>query len=363
VTTKQVLKAVMTSTLDKESRHIMHVLAFVADYQTSELPPRFTPSTAQLARQTGMSESTVIRRRATLEAAGWITVKRPTAEESARRVRIRYWLTIPATGAHRAHAEAEQALIQGLADTPPAETPPDSGYLADTPTGFTVNPPDDSPWLPTGVPQLPLRVSQGHPEPSTGVPGTPQRVAGGHPDGWLGDTPKEPPFQQDLQKPPAAAGDREQRLAIAEELIEAFWAKHGTASAQRRPAVRTVIITAVADNAVPRNAVAAALHILATAGQQITSDSLTKALARIRGNDPARAAPDAAPARPPRRFCSIRDHAAVELTESGLCPNCAADARVGHRDPDEPPPHIPPPRRAQHEPQNDNTLTWNRDTA
>lgn len=363
VKTKHVLKAVMTSDLDQLSRHIMHVLASIADYQTSELPPQFTPSTTQLIRQTGMSESSVVRSRKKLEAAGWIVLKRPTLEESYRRVRIRYQLAIPPTGAHRAHAEAAQRLIQGLADDPPAPDPADDDYPADIPTGSMVNDPEASVWLPRGVSQTPVGVSDSHPSDPTGVTQPSPRVSQGHPDGCLTDTSKNylPTYQEPL-KPPAGAGDRAQRLPIAEELADKFWRIHGTGYAQRRPAVRAVIITAVADNAVPRDDAARALDALARAGKQITADSLTAALARIRGQDPARAAPAPEPSpRPPVLFCPV--HTLIALTGSGICLSCAGDFKAAPDEFDEPPdPRVPPPRHAHH-PDEDNTLTWKRENA
>lgn len=348
VPTKAVQKAVRTSDLHKDARLIMFVLIFIADHKTSELPPEFTPSTRQLARETGASASTIIRRRAELEEAGWIVLKRPTPEEAARHVRIKYQLAIPATGAHRDHAAAAARLARDLVDAGDDGDQPDPG---DSAGGYTVHPPEASVWTPAGVSQpprtgirdiqeTPAGVSDSHPEPESGVSDV-------HPAGWLGDTAKNyyQEHYQEPEKPPAVAGDREQRLAEAEELTAAFWAKWGSGSAQRRPAVRAVIITAVADNAVPRNTVAWALNDLARAGQQITPDSLTKALARMRPAGQARdSPPPPAAARPPRRFCPIRDHAQVELTESGLCPNCAADARIA--DPDDPPARVPAPRHA-----------------
>lgn len=371
VPTKQVQKAVRASDLHKDARLIMFVLVFIADHQTSELPPQFTPSTSQLARETGLSKSTVIRRRAELEAAGWIIVKRPTPEESVRHVRIKYRLAIPATGPHRAHAEAAARLVQGLTDGDDARPAAD----AEPPQGFTVHAPEGSLWTPAGIPQTPAGVSHSYPIQSEGVSDShprgvsqlPDGVSEGYPMGWLGDTSKNyyQEHYQQPEKPPAPAGadDREQRFKIAEELTEAFWSRHGSGSAQRRPAVRQVIITAVADNRVPRNVVAHALETLALAGQQITPDSLTKALARMRGAD-ARDEPSGTPPppRPPRRFCSMRDHAHVELTDSGLCSACAADARV--REPDEPPApppgRVPPPRHAMSP---DDTHTIPRTTA
>ena len=345
VPTKLVKKAVRASDLNKDSRHIMHVLAEIADYKTSELPPKYTPSTAQLARETGMSESTVIRRRKELIAAGWLACKHPTTAERARHVAIQYKLAIPAVGAHQDYAAAAARLAADLAEA--------AGIQIEGRRGFTVNPPEGSVWTPGEVSDSHLDdlshsdLAEDRPVSVTGRDLSDSHLATCQPDtskNYLLDL-------HALQKPPAAAGDleREQRLKIAEELTESFWRRYGDGSAQRRPAVRAVIITAVADNAVPRNVVAAALHRLAENGKQITGDSLTTALARLRAEDQARAAPSTP--RPERRTCPVPAHSAVELTAAGLCPSCAADAKAGVRDEfDEPPSfaHIPTPRRALH---------------
>lgn len=336
--TWRIRRALRASTLPSDSRHIMHVLADIADNLTSELPPRRTPSTAQLARETGLSKSTVIRRRNELEAEGWVILVRPTPEESVRHDRIKYRLAIPAEGAHRDHERAAHQLGLVLAGGE-SETQPDLSRppgVTETPAGVSESDPSciqpDTPPDQSGVTQPPPGVSHSHP----------------------GDVSLTPLYKEDHQdhqnhqKPPAAAGDRAQRLQIAEELTDAFWRVHGPGSAQRRQAVRAVVITAVADNGVPRDVTAHALNALAVAGQQITPDSLTKALARMRHADAPAPPPPAAVPKPPRRLCEI--HPLVELTESGLCNSCAGDARAAPQDFDAPPidtaygQHIPSPR-------------------
>lgn len=336
--TWRVRRALRASTLPSDSRHIMHVLADIADNLTSELPPRRTPSTAQLARETGLSKSTVIRRRGELEAEGWLILTRPTPEQSVRHERIGYRLAIPAEGAHRDHERAAHQLGRMLAggEAEPQLDLPRQPDVTETPAGVSESDPGciqpDTPPDYRGVTQPPHGVSHSHPG---GVSVTPLYKED-HQD------------HRDYQKPPAAAGDRTQRLQTAEELTDAFWRVHGAGSAQRRQAVRAVVITAVADNCVPRDVAAHALNALAVAGQQITPDSLTKALARMRHTD-APPPPAAAAPKPPRRLCDI--HPLVELTESGLCLSCAGDARAAPDEFDAPPdfdtaggPPIPSPR-------------------
>lgn len=335
--TWRIRRALRASTLPSDSRHIMHVLADIADNLTSELPPRRTPSTRQLAVETGLSESTVIRRRTELEAGGWLILTRPTPEQSARHDRIRYRLAIPPEGAHRDHERAAHQLGRMLAGEEP-------GVQLDTPRFPAVS------QTPAGVSESQPGGSQADtpPEPDC-QPDTPG-VSHSHPGG-VSVTPlyKDDHLDhQDHQKPPAAAGDRAQRLQTAEELTDAFWRVHGPGSAQRRQAVRAVVITAVADNGVPRDVAAHALNALAVAGQQITPDSLTKALARMRQTDPETAPAPSIP-KPPRRLCQV--HPMVELTESGLCHSCAGDARAAPDDDLDPPApddaygrRIPPPR-------------------
>jgi len=91
----RVTKAVRASDLPAPSRLIMLVLADVAEVGTAEIPERFTPSLAVLARETGLDRSTVQRHLAALDLAGWMVRTRPTPKEQWEGERTRYRLTIP----------------------------------------------------------------------------------------------------------------------------------------------------------------------------------------------------------------------------------------------------------------------------
>lgn len=91
-----VTKAVRASDLPSPSRLIMLVLADVAEVGTAEIPEKFTPSLTVLARETGLSRSTVQTYLSRLEESGWITRTRPVTPEAMwRGDRVRYRLSIP----------------------------------------------------------------------------------------------------------------------------------------------------------------------------------------------------------------------------------------------------------------------------
>lgn len=308
VPTWRVNLAVRSSDLDPVSRLILMVLSDIADNDTAEIPPQRNPSTPQLARETGYCKRTVERRREALEEAGWIVLERPSAAERARHDRIKYRLAIPPG------AEAPAATIRGDSQSPRKSDPKQSEA---TPSR----------------PETPIRGDSQSPREAT-----PSRL--------LEDVPDE----QELLKPPAAADDRAERLRTADELTDKLWALHGPDSAEPRiaqsvNAIRSVIRIAIVDNRVPRNPVASALKMIMDEGRSISGGNLQNALGRLRPRLPTD--PPAPPPKPPRRFCEVPAHSAVELTASGICPNCAADARAARDEFDEPPPApapIPGPR-------------------
>lgn len=112
----RVTKAVRASDLPPPSRLIMLVLADVAEVGTAEIPERFTPSLAVLARETGLDRSTVQRHLAALDAAGWMVRSRPTPKEQWEGERTRYRLTIPVG------FEAPGGQGVGAEDTHPGRT-------------------------------------------------------------------------------------------------------------------------------------------------------------------------------------------------------------------------------------------------
>jgi hypothetical protein len=123
----RVTSAVTRSTLPPPSRLLVFVLANRADSKTGVIPDRHTPSLAELALESGLSEATVKRHLASLEAAGWVRVQRPTAEQMARHVPNRY------------------ALAVGFGGSECAPEPDESGAQSELPAGAQSEPANENP--------------------------------------------------------------------------------------------------------------------------------------------------------------------------------------------------------------------------
>lgn len=91
----EITKAIRASDLPAPSRLVMFVLADVAHVGTAEIPEKWTPSLAVLARETGLGRSTVAQHLAALEDVGWVVRERPSEVGMARGDRTRYRLLIP----------------------------------------------------------------------------------------------------------------------------------------------------------------------------------------------------------------------------------------------------------------------------
>ncbi len=89
------VRAAPADVLPSPQKLIMLVLSDIADAGTAELPPSRNPSTAQLARETGMGVSTVKKHRAALQASGWIAYTPPTLEQQKRHEPGTYRLRVP----------------------------------------------------------------------------------------------------------------------------------------------------------------------------------------------------------------------------------------------------------------------------
>lgn len=89
-------RAVLASRLPPICRHLVHVLCVKIDAQTGTILSIYQPSLTDLARETGWSRRTVIRKLALLEKQGWIIRDRPPRELArAKHLRTRYTLLIP----------------------------------------------------------------------------------------------------------------------------------------------------------------------------------------------------------------------------------------------------------------------------
>jgi DNA-binding transcriptional ArsR family regulator len=116
----RVTLAVRRSKLSAPAKLVMLILADVADVGTAEVPSHRTPSLTVLAREAGLSRSTVAKHLSDLERAGWVVRARPsTAEALGSWERTRYQLQVPASEAS-AHAE----LVREPAEASPVDGPP-----------------------------------------------------------------------------------------------------------------------------------------------------------------------------------------------------------------------------------------------
>jgi hypothetical protein len=106
-------RAVLASKLPAICRHLVHVLCVKVDAQTGAILSIYQPSLGDLARETGWSRRTVIRKLAVLEKQGWIIRDRPPPELArSRHLRTRYTLLIP-------NPQARDSTPPGLAPDSP----------------------------------------------------------------------------------------------------------------------------------------------------------------------------------------------------------------------------------------------------
>jgi hypothetical protein len=114
----RVTLAVRRSRLSAPAKLVMLILADVADVGTAEVPSHRTPSLTVLAREAGLSRSTVAKHLSDLERDGWVVRARPsTAEALGSWERTRYQLQVPAS---EASADAELVREPDEASATPA---------------------------------------------------------------------------------------------------------------------------------------------------------------------------------------------------------------------------------------------------
>jgi hypothetical protein len=83
---------------------------------------------------------------------------------------------------------------------------------------------------------------------------------------------------------PSEPAEHESRHAVADELTDAYWKVHKSATAQSFITIRGIVRTAIA-NGLPRNDVAKALDRLAREGKAISGGAITNALPRAPGTN------------------------------------------------------------------------------
>jgi hypothetical protein len=88
--------AVFKSELTATQRLVMFVLIFHADTDTAVIPPDKSPSQRQLARESGLARSAVLRALDALAAAGWVGMIKPSRVQQMREhAQTSYLLEIP----------------------------------------------------------------------------------------------------------------------------------------------------------------------------------------------------------------------------------------------------------------------------
>lgn len=93
--------AVRRSNLPSTARLIMFVLSDMAEAKTGVIPERMTPSLRDLARETGLGESTIKTQLLLLEELGWLVRSRPNAKAQGRYATTAYRLQIGSAGEER----------------------------------------------------------------------------------------------------------------------------------------------------------------------------------------------------------------------------------------------------------------------
>jgi hypothetical protein len=109
-------RGVVASQLPKLARLLMFVLLTHADNDTAEIRERSSPSLTDLARETGMNRSTVVRTLRRLDVAGWVVRTAPPIAESRKGARTRYRMAIPVGAPETQQVGADDAQL-GAGDT------------------------------------------------------------------------------------------------------------------------------------------------------------------------------------------------------------------------------------------------------
>lgn len=205
----RVINAVTRSTLPPPSRLVMFVLANRADSKSAVIPDKHTPSLAELAQETGLSEATVKRHLGSLEAAGWAKVQRPSAEQMARHVPNRYALAIGSGGSECAPEPDEPGAQSEPADEGPGAQSEPRGGSQRAPAGAQSEPPSYIPTVSDLSDQVPCADAQG-----TDGAGALFDVAPGA---------AEPSRQTKARKSATRSPEDEARNKLADEITRQWW--------------------------------------------------------------------------------------------------------------------------------------------
>jgi len=281
----RVNRGVRASNLPPAARLIMFVLSDMADAKTGMVPLKQTPSLADLARETGHGESTVKEQLAVLEELGWVKRSRPNASERARHVPTYYQVAVGSPGKERAPLKRKPRARSKPSDETPEgqelaigegreialENESEGQELANRGPG--ANDSRARSW-PSYLKDDDL---YDHDDQKLAADAAPIDDAEVVFEGELIPPPKTAPKRSrkaSKPKPPDPFGD------IAQELTEAFFERHKGRTAQKFPAVRGVVKTAL-EGGVPRNVVAHAMNAVMDSGWAISEKTLTNELSRM----------------------------------------------------------------------------------
>jgi hypothetical protein len=90
------MRAIQTSGLPPETRHLLRNLIGYADWPGAVVPAKYTPSLTRQCQDTGYSRSTVAKYLTVAEETGWLARRRPSvAKARAEKARTHYVLMVP----------------------------------------------------------------------------------------------------------------------------------------------------------------------------------------------------------------------------------------------------------------------------
>jgi hypothetical protein len=270
--------AVRKSNLPSAARLVMFVLSDMADAKTGLIPMKHSPSLADLARETGLGQSTVKAQLASLEQMGWVRRSRPTGGERARHVPTYYQLMVGSPGEERAPAKRNP-----MARSKPSEEGPDGQEQAI----------GDSQ-------EMAIENESDGQEQADRWPGDSSSMARSKPsyikdydlydlnDRSAADAATPPAQEPEEPKRKRSSGTRKTAKPkepdplgdVAQELTVAFVEAHGQTNVQPFVAIRGVAKATLARK-VPRDVVAAAMEAVANNGFPISGATMTVELNRM----------------------------------------------------------------------------------
>lgn len=134
----QIAKAVRRSDLQPPARLVMWTLLDSADVHTGVIPASHSPSLSTLAKDTGLSRSSVTKHLNELEARGWVDrTPPPVREQVSMRARTQYRVLLPTSPSDALVRDADQCGERTSADDGPVlvrettRSSPPGGHISD----------------------------------------------------------------------------------------------------------------------------------------------------------------------------------------------------------------------------------------